>query len=83
MESLKKKIIFTSGARPIDNKKYGGGIYLLTVNGNEFKVEKKISGNSYGLIRFENNYVAIDNEHGIIEFNHKFEILRKINYQKI
>ena len=77
MESLKKKIIFTSGARPIDNKKYGGGIYLLTVNGNEFKVEKKISGNSYGLIRFENNYVAIDNEYGIIEFNHKFEILRK------
>ena len=43
----------------------------------EMNLKLKISGNSYGLIRFENNYVAIDNEHGIIEFNHKFENFNK------
>jgi hypothetical protein len=77
LENLKKKIIFSSGARPVNSQSHGGGIYLLTINGHEFKVEKKISGNSYGIIRFEDNYIAIDNEYGIIEFNDKFKILRK------
>ncbi len=76
LESLSKKIIFSSGSPPEKNKYYGGGIYQLEINGNNFKVDKKISGNSYGIIRFNENYIAIDNQHGIIEFNKNFKILR-------
>ena len=44
LESLSKKIIFSSGSPPEKNKYYGGGIYQLEINGNNFKVDKKISG---------------------------------------
>jgi len=76
LENLKKKIIFSSGSPPNKDKNYGGGIYQLEINANKFKVEKKISGNSYGIIRFNKNFIAIDNEHGIIEFDEDFKIIR-------
>ena len=71
-----KKIIFTSGSPPNENKDYGGGIYEIKWNKHSWKNEKKISGNCYGLIRYNNNYVAIDSDKGIFEFNNKYEILR-------
>ena len=75
-ENYKKKIIFTSGSPPNENKDYGGGIYEIKWNKHLWKNEKKISGNCYGLIRYNNNYVAIDSDRGIFEFNNKYEILR-------
>ena len=80
-ENYKKKIIFTSGSPPNENKDYGGGIYEIKWNKHSWKNEKKISGNCYGLIRYNNNYVAIDSDKGIFEFNNKYKILRSKNFQ--
>jgi len=77
LESLKKEVIFSSGTPPNYNQKYGGGIYKVEIDRDEWNYEKKINGHSFGLIEFEGNYVCVDNHIGIFEFDKKFKIIRK------
>mgnify|MGYP006136013831 FL=1 len=81
-ENYKKKIIFTSGSPPDKNKEFGGGIYQILWNKDKWKCEKKISGNCYGLIRYKNNFVAIDTDLGIFEFDQNFRVIRTKKLQK-
>ena len=71
LESLKKEVIFSSGTPPNYNQKYGGGIYKVEIDRDEWNYEKKINGHSFGLIEFEGNYVCVDNHIGIFEFDKK------------
>ena len=76
LETISKKMLFTNGC-PIDNSpNFGGGIYELTVTGDEWVYKKVISGNCYGLIPFEDNFISVDTEMGIFEFNSNYEIIR-------
>lgn len=76
LESISRKILFTSGAPSSKNASHGGGLYELTVEGDEWSYEKKISGNCYGLINFNDNYISVDTERGIFEFDSNYRILR-------
>lgn len=76
LEKIKRKLIFSSGSPKKNDNKSGGGIYLLEVNGTSWNYSKKISGNCYGLIRYGKNFISIDTDLGVIEFDRNFKILR-------
>ena len=76
LENIKKKIIFTSGSPKQSSNKYGGGIYELNVNEDSWDHKKVISGNCYGLIKYRNNYISVDTEIGIFEFDKNYTIIR-------
>ena len=69
-------MLFTSGSPKNENKKYGGGIYKLDVKGDKWSYKKMISGNCYGLIKFGENFVSVDADIGVFEFDRNFKIIR-------
>ncbi|MDA7653336.1 TIGR03032 family protein, partial [bacterium] len=75
LETVKKKMIFTSGAPSSESLQYGGGIYELVVDNDNFNYIKKYSGNVYGMCTFEDNFIAVDIERGIVRLNKKYEVL--------
>ena len=76
LESITKKMLFTNGSPVSNDPGHGGGIYELVVDGDEWFHRKVISGNCYGLIRFKDNYISVDTERGIFEFDSNYEIIR-------
>jgi len=76
LESVETTLMFSSGAPRQDSPLYGGGIYQLSVKGDEWTHEKKIDGNCYGIVKYNENYVALDTDRGIFEFDKDFKILR-------
>mgnify|MGYP000309476636 CR=1 FL=1 len=76
LENISTSMLFTSGSPKRSNAKYGGGIYKLSVTGDEWEHKKVFSGNCYGLIKFGENYISVDTELGIFEFDKNFNILR-------
>ncbi|MBL7085871.1 MAG: DUF4915 domain-containing protein [Candidatus Cloacimonetes bacterium] len=76
LENIKQRLIFTSGSPKQESDKYGGGVYELEVNGDTWHHRKVISGNCYGLTRCGDNFVTVDTEIGIFEFNEDYEIIR-------
>lgn len=78
LESIETSLIFSSGAPRQTSSNYGGGIYLLTVNGDNWKHEKKIDGNCYGIVKYNSNFVTLDTDRGIVEFDKNFNILREV-----
>ena len=80
LESVSKKMLFTSGSPKDENPLYGGGIYELTVEGDEWQHKKVISGNCYGLIKYNDNYISVDTDLGIIEFDANYNIVRSTKF---
>ena len=76
LETIQKKMLFTSGSPRVDSEAYGGGIYELEVNGDTWEHRKVVSGNCYGLISYGDHFISVDTERGIFEFNKDYEILR-------
>lgn len=76
LETIQKRMLFTSGSPKADSSKYGGGIYEMEVTGDEWRHKKVISGNCYGLIRFGKNFISVDTELGIFEFDSNYNIVR-------
>ena len=77
LESIETTLMFSSGAPRQDSPIYGGGIYQLSVKGDTWTHKKKIDGNCYGIVKYNENYVALDTDRGIIEFDKDFNILRQ------
>jgi len=78
LESIETTLMFSSGAPRQDHPLYGGGIYQLSVKGDEWEHEKKIDGNCYGIVKYNENYVVLDTDRGMIEFDKDFNILRQV-----
>tara|TARA_B100000519_G_C14248526_1_gene441151 strand:+ start:921 stop:2141 length:1221 start_codon:yes stop_codon:yes gene_type:complete len=76
LESIETKILFSSGSPKQKNQEYGGGIYELNVSRDKWTNKKIISGNCYGLIKLNNNFISVDTEIGIFEFDNDYNILR-------
>lgn len=76
LETIDQKMLFTSGSPKVDDLSCGGGIYEMEVNGDIWRHKKVISGNCYGLIKFNNNFISVDTEKGIFEFDNKYNIVR-------
>ncbi len=69
-------MLFTSGVPESDDSQYGGGIYELTLDGHDWEYKKVYSGICYGLIRFGENFITVDDKNGIIEFDSNYNIIR-------
>jgi len=76
LENIVTSMLFTCGSPKNTNSKYGGGIYKLSVNGDEWEHQKVFSGNCYGLIKFGENFISVDTDLGIFEFDKDFNVLR-------
>ncbi len=76
LETIEKRLLFTSGSPKHENPLFGGGIYEMVVKGDEWNHKKVISGNCYGLIRRGNTFISVDTERGIFEFDEDYNILR-------
>ncbi|MDC3257902.1 TIGR03032 family protein [Flavobacteriales bacterium] len=77
LETIEKRMLFTSGSPKVDNDGFGGGIYEMNVKGDEWEHKKVISGNCYGLIKYGDNFISVDTEKGIFEFNREYKIIRQ------
>ena len=77
LESVEKKLLFTSGSPKVDNPNFGGGIYEMVVSGDSWSHRKVISGNCYGLIKYGDNFISVDTERGIFEFDSDYNIIRQ------
>jgi hypothetical protein len=77
LESINKKLMFSSGAPSQDSPLYGGGIYEMTIKDGEWNHEKKIAGNCYGIIKYKGNYISVDTDLGIFEFDDNYKIIRQ------
>ena len=76
LETIEKKMLFTSGSPKEDSELFGGGVYELNVNGDIWDHKKVISGNCYGLIKYGKNFISVDTEIGIFEFDQNYKIIR-------
>ena len=76
LENISKTMLFTSGSPKDENPLYGGGVYELKVNGDKWLYKKIISGHCYGLIKYNSNFISIDTEMGIFEFDSDYKIIR-------
>jgi hypothetical protein len=76
LESVSSKILFSSGSPEGDSDKWGGGVYELIVTQDTWEHRKVISGNIYGMIKYSKNFLSVDTERGIIEFDSKYNIVR-------
>ena len=76
MESIESRLMFTSGSPRADDPDYGGGIYEMGVKRDTWSHVKKITGNCYGITAFEENYVTVDTERGMVEFDSNYKIVR-------
>jgi|APSaa5957512535_1039671.scaffolds.fasta_scaffold01525_12 hypothetical protein len=76
LEHHSTKLLFTSGVPENDNKKYGGGIYELILKGHSWEYRKVYSGICYGLIEYNDNYIIVDDNRGIVELDKNYNILR-------
>ena len=77
LETIKKRMLFTSGSPTVDNDSFGGGIYEMSVDGDTWNHKKIISGNCYGLIKYGKNFISVDTERGIFEFDQNYKITRQ------
>lgn len=77
LENLSKSLIFTSGAALDEEGGLGGGIYKLNLKCDSWDYDRKISGQSYGLISFNENYISVSSNRGIFEFDSNFNIVRE------
>jgi hypothetical protein len=78
LENVTKKLLFTSGSPKQDSPLYGGGIYELTIDRDKWHHKKVIEGNCYGLIKFGSNFISVDTERGIFEFDESYNIIRSV-----
>jgi len=76
LENISQTMLFTSGSPKDENPLYGGGVYELKVNGDKWLHKKIISGHCYGLIKYNSNFISIDTEMGIFEFDSDYKIIR-------
>ena len=76
LQNIQQKILFSSGSPKQDDPAFGGGLYELKLTGDIWQHRKVFSGNCYGIEKFGNNFLTVDQEIGIFEFNRDYEIIR-------
>jgi hypothetical protein len=75
LENCKTHLLFASGNAAGATAEFGGGIYELTLDGS-WEYRKVIDGICHGLIKFQDNFICIDDHRGIAEFDRDFKIIR-------
>ena len=77
IQNHKCSLSFASATFKQNSKYVGGGIYNLYLDGTKWRVEKKLSGPCYCIIRVKNRYIISMAEKGILICDLKFNILKQ------
>ena len=78
LENIKQTIFFTSGT--VSKEKYGGGLYKLTINKENYNLNRIYSGPCYGAIQVENKIFFIDTDKGVFSYdliNKKLDFIKE------
>lgn len=75
LENHKAKMLFTSGLPEKNDTQSGGGIYELILDGHNWEYKKIYSGICYGLIKYKNTYITVDDKRGVIQFDKDYNII--------
>jgi len=75
LENHEAKMLFTSGLPEIDDLQCGGGVYELDLRGTIWTYRKVYSGICYGLIKFENTFVTVDDKCGIVQLDKDYNVI--------
>jgi hypothetical protein len=81
LENCTTKLLFTSGFPEDEDPRWGGGMYELQLNGLEWEYQKVYSGICYGIIKFDGNYIVIDDNKGLVELDKDYNIIRNTELQ--
>lgn len=76
METLEARLLFTSGLPPMEDPSRGGGLYELTLKGEEWTYRKVHSGNCHGLVEHGENFLLVDDEKGLLEIDREYRVVR-------
>jgi len=76
LESHEAKMLFTSGLPEKDDPESGGGVYELKLNGHNHSYKKIYSGICYGLIKYNDTYITVDDKKGVIVFDKNYNIVK-------
>jgi hypothetical protein len=82
LESLETRLLFTSGLPPIDDPRYGGGLYELELKGDAWTYRKVLSGNCHGLVEFGEHFLVVDDEQGLLELDRDYRVVRAAELPK-
>lgn len=75
LETHQAKMLFTSGLPEVDDPQSGGGIYELVLDGHNWTYKKIYSGICYGLIKYKDTYITVDDKKGVIQFDKNYNII--------
>ena len=75
LENHKAKMLFTSGVPELDDPEAGGGVYELILDGHNWSYKKLYSGICYGLIKYKDTYITVDDKKGVIQFDKNYNII--------
>lgn len=81
MESIHRSLLFTSGSPKVDHPLYGGGLYKLKIEGDEWSHCKVYDGICYGVIELNDHYILIDDHQGIVVLDREFEVRQSTNLE--
>ena len=81
MESIRRSLLFTSGSPKVDHPLYGGGLYKLTIDGDEWSHRKVYDGICYGVIELNDHYILVDDHQGIVVLDHGFKVMQSTNLE--
>jgi hypothetical protein len=81
LENHKATMLFTSGLPETNKSDSGGGVYKLILNGCNWSYKKIYSGICYGLIKYKDTYVTVDDKKGVVQFDKQYNIIqtKKLN----
>lgn len=74
LQTVKRKLLLTSGFRPSEQPLSGGGLYLVEIDGLDFSYRKVHSGTCHGLLQKDGLIFCVDQSQGIMLFDHDFHI---------
>ncbi len=76
METKRAKLLFSSGAPPVDSATFGGGIYELTLDGGSHTYRKVYSGNCHGIFPLKDTVLIVDDHEGLVELDSSYKPIR-------
>lgn len=76
MERIEARLLFSSGAQPVDDSERGGGLYELVIRGTEWRHRKVFSGSCHSIVQVEDALYTVDDELGLVELTDDFAVRR-------
>ena len=74
LESIKKRMLFTSGGPAAESQTFGGGIYELVLD-ETWTHRKVVDGTTHGLIRYRDGFLAAHHQMGVIQLDTDLQIV--------